>query len=235
MTKFLIAVCGVIVFGSSEWAETIRLQGIVRPPYVCDPASGQEGFLLDIARIAFESRGAKLEFKIIPFQRALAEVRSGEADGLVGVLRKNAPNLVFPKEEQAFSQKKFYVQKDNSWRYTGLVSLLNIQLGTIQGYSYGLLDSYLKKFDRKTVQPLSGESLITRNLLKLEMGRIDAVIEDNMVMDYSLMMLKKADHFVIAGELPGDNIYIAFSKNNPKSEQYAQQLSDTTEQFLADF
>jgi len=211
-------------------AETIRLQGIVRAPYVCGPASGQEGLLLDIARIALERGGDRLDFKISPFNRALRTVRDGEADALVGILRKNAPDLVFPKEEQAFSQKMFYVQKNNRWRYTGLVSLLHIQLGTIQGYSYGMLDSYLKKFERETVQSLSGKALITRNLTKLELERIDAVIEDNLVMDYYLKELKKGDQFAIAGELPGDNIYIAFSQSNPKSAQYAQQLSDTMEQ-----
>lgn len=205
---------------------TVVLGGVVRCPYLCAPESGRPGFLVEIARAAFEPRGYRVEVADVPWSRAIQQAKRGDIAGLVGAMRRNAPDLVYPEVEQAFTRMGFFVKRSNPWRYAGLVSLRKVELGLIQDFSYGELDSYVRKhLGTDRVQPLSGQRPLLRNIEKLGLGRVSAIVEDDIVMRYKLRTLARSDELQRAGELTGENVYIAFSRKDPKAHHYAQQLS----------
>lgn len=226
IVMFLIFACLSLDY-SVLHAETIVLSGIDWCPYICKSNSKYSGFLVDIAEIAFSKVG-KISYKFQPWNRSISNTKTGKITGLIGVIKKNAPTLVYPKEEQAFTQVRFFVRQDNSWEYTGLVSLKKVQLGVIQNYSYGEMDSYIRKYSKtRYVQPISGENAISQNIKLLRKKRISAILIDYMVMDYTLKKNNELNIFREAGKLIGNNVYIAFSPKNPKSKQYAKLLSNT--------
>lgn len=222
--------CLLSIF-SQAFADIVVLGGFGRCPYICEESNKKPGFLIDIATHAFERNGHKVEFRVLPWKRAIQFARDHKIDGIVGVLRKNVPDFIFPEEEQAFQQQRFYVRANHPWHYTGLMSLKKIRLGVIDGYSYGQLDSYIRKYQGTgLVEGVAGLDGLRRILLMFDHNRVTGILEDYLVMNYQVERMGRDGQFVEAGRLFGDNIYIAFSPGSPKSEGYAVILSRTMKQ-----
>lgn len=217
------------------WAETIRLGGMPRCPYICDINDPQSGFMLDIAREIFEGQGYQVQFDPLPWSRALRSVRSGGLDGIAGVLRRNAPDLIYPRQAQALSDYAFFVPQDSNWQHTGLVSLWQVRIGITQDISYGSMDSYIHRYlDDARIQSLAGEAAIDQNLLALKRQRIDVVLEDRAVMGYHLRSDALTISLKEAGSLHSEHLYIAFSPGSPRASEYSQILSDGLDLLRAD-
>lgn len=224
--KFVLFLLHILIFSPFAFGDTITLCGIVRAPYVTGDEA-KPGFLVEIAQSAFEPNGHTVEFEALPWKRAIIMVRQNTKNGLVGVIRRNVPDFIFPDEEQAFQQQRFFVNSGNPWKYKGLLSLKQVYIGVIGGYSYGQMDSYIQKYKyTKFVQEIFGYQSLERNIRKLERNRISVVLEDHIIMNYALKILGKTEQFTEAGSLFGENVYISFSPNNPKSIEYATLLSN---------
>ncbi len=218
---------GVLILLSpfSAGAETLRLGGMIRCPWVCTDAEGMPGVLVEIATSVFEPEGVEIEFQSLPWSRALRYVRAGNIDAITGVLRRNAPELVFPGRPQAVSQFVFVVPDSESWRHVGLVSLWQVRIGVTQDVSYGSMDSYIRRYrDSDRIQALSGETAIIQNLRALQSQRIDVLLEDRSVLNYHLKGAAEY-HLKEVGVLPAENLYIAFDPEHPDSESRAGLLS----------
>jgi polar amino acid transport system substrate-binding protein len=66
----------------------------------------------------------------------LSGAEAGEIDGVVGALKEDAQNLVFPAEPLLSITDDFYVLSDSQQAYTGLESLKGLAIGIISDYSY---------------------------------------------------------------------------------------------------
>ncbi|MFN3699925.1 MAG: substrate-binding periplasmic protein [Alphaproteobacteria bacterium] len=208
--------------------------------YNCDPNSDEPGFLIEMAKVAFERHGIEVEYQVIPWTRAIDEAREGNISGIVGAYITDAPDFIFPETSQAFSQNGMFISSaSDSWVYNDLDSLENRSLGVISDYSYGdALDQYIEenKNDMSRIQILFGDLAAKNNIRKLAAGRIDVIIEDVAVMEYILSqddMIGFREKIRFAGVAPGDDgdrspSYIAFSPQNPFAEKYAQIMSVET-------
>lgn len=207
-------------------AHTIELSGISRCPYLCPDNKKQPGFLLEIVRLAFKPHGISVRFIQLPWSRAVIWTRTGQIAGVIGLQRKGYLELIFPTEEQAYEQLRFFVLKNDPWRYTGLLSLRKIQIGVTQDFSYGEIDSYIKKYSgTPAVQSLPGSNTLHRNIKRLQLKRISAILEDYVVMNYTLNQMGEPGKLTEAGVLSGDNVYVAFSPKRPEAKRYADILS----------
>ena len=197
-------------------------------PYNCTPGSKTEGFMVDIAKSVFEKNGHKVIYKNMPWSRAVVSGRAGEVTGIIGAYKEDAPDFVFPEEALARSGQDFFVERSSEWKFNGLESLEGISLGVIQDYSYGqLLDDYISKNkkDPSKIQATGGDNALNTNLKKLLAGRIKAIVEDKSVMMFNLDLNKAKEKVKAAGGLPTQDVFIAFSPKNPKSNEYANLLS----------
>ena len=210
-----------IVLVADEWC-----------PYNCDPVSDKPGFMVEIATIAFAKQGHTIKYITLPWARAIISVRAGWYDGIIGSGKHETPDFIFPDTALGKATHTFYVKKENPWRYEGLDSLKAINLGVITKYSYGnLLEDYIKpnKGNRK-VQIVTGNNALNKNIKKLLLGRIDALIEDKSVFNYHLHSTQAPDEFTDAGAAYSEKVYIAFSPKIANSKNYAEILSNTIEE-----
>lgn len=219
------AVADKITMVADEWC-----------PYNCNPASDAPGFIVEIAGQVFKKSGDEIEYTTMSWEQAVDAVYQGEFNAVVGISREEAPGLTFTPEPLGKMAEVFFAKKGSSWKYTDVDSLRQVKIGIIQGYSYGaLLDNYFEEnIDRPTVIVASGERALGNNIDKLKSGEIDLLLEDPNVFHYYFssrgIMDQLADFMEI--KAPGEPafIYVAFSPGNPKSEAYAQTLSQGVEE-----
>jgi polar amino acid transport system substrate-binding protein len=182
--------------------------------------------MVDVARIIFREAGYNVDLKIRPWTRVINEVRSGKINGIVACFKSHAPDFIFPTVNLGISQAKFYVRKDNPWRYNGTESLKKMKLGTVQDYDYQELNDYIRKNPDK-VEVVVGQDPVAQNIERIMLGRIGVMNDNENVVKYTLLKLKLNDKIVQAGYYGEPNIYyIAFSPKNPQSKIYAKILSD---------
>ncbi|MEH6471353.1 MAG: transporter substrate-binding domain-containing protein [Halopseudomonas sp.] len=218
---------GLLCIPNGLQAKTLQLGGIVRCPYVCAADDPYPGFMLEIAQKVFDQAGHKVQFELLPWGRALRYVRRGSLDGVVGVSRRNAPDLLYPQRAQAIARYAFFVPSTSAWQYSGLVSLWQVRVGVTQDISYGSMDSYIRRYrDGVQIQSLAGETAASQNLHALSRGRIDVLLEDRAVMDYLAHKNPASVKLTQAGSLHAERLFIAFSAVLPESEDYAATLSD---------
>lgn len=215
-------------------AETITIVADEWCPYNCAPDTEKLGIFIEIAKKAFEPKGITIDYKIIPWARAVEETRSGKFTAITGASRGDAPDFIFPKTPQTYSVMSFFVPTESTWAYENEESLKNISVGVINGYSYGTeFDTYVKKnlANPKYIQEVSGDDSLEINTNKLLKKRIGALIESGTVMKYYLAENDLSEKIKEAGSLPVDGdqaLYIAFSPKNKNAAKYAEILSNTT-------
>lgn len=211
-------------------ADTITLKADTWMPYNGD-GKAETGYMLDVARTVFEAKGHKVVYAVTPWEKAVAETRSGKCTGIIGASRDDTPDFVFPAEELGVSVQLFCVRSGNPWKYAGINSLKPIKLGVIKDYAYfDELDAYIKTAPPNVVFSDDEENPLPSNLTKLVEGDLGAVVEDRSVLKYTLAKMKLQGKVVFAmstaNATKSDKVYIAFSPKNPKSAEYARILSE---------
>ncbi len=222
---------------SSDTSKTITLCADPWPPFNSKPNSGREGILIDIAKIAFEKEGYSVNYKIMPWSRAILEAQKGNIEGIIGASPKEVENFVFPKIPNSYSKDAFFVPDDSPWEFKGVESLENVRLGGIHNYDYSeIISHYIQKNinDSSRIDFLLSENALELNIRKLLKGRIDVLIESPLVF---YAACKKHDIPVNQFRLidfadKASGVYIAFSPNKENSKKLADLLDKTMQQLL---
>ncbi len=202
-------------------------------PINCTPETEKPGYMVELARHIFEKAGHTVEYKMVPWERAIAESRKNKYSAIIGAYIGDAPDFVFPKNEQALIGNSFFASKESTWTYKDLSSLSKVKIGVIKGYDYGEeMNLYIKENNKTAkVQVVAGETALELNIKKLLKGRIDAILESEFVFNYKVSQMGFKEKIKSAGQaVEPEKTYIAFSPANPKSKEYAKILSDGMEQ-----
>lgn len=214
----------------SGQTETIILAADTWAPYNIQPNKAPEGYMIDVAREVFKAHGIDIDYRVVPWSRAIEGTRKGEYTGAVGPSTTEGVGLIFPEEELSRNYLSFWVKKGNPWRFTSHASVNDVTLGLIEKYDYlDWLNTYAQasRNDKTKVQFVFGEAPMEMNLRKLLAGRIGAVVDSEATVRFTASQLHILDKIELAGS---DNevspCYIAFSPANPKSPSYARMLSD---------
>jgi polar amino acid transport system substrate-binding protein len=232
-TARCIAMAACLVFsffaGPSP-ADTIVLAADEWCPFDCKAeTAGSKGFMVEVAETLLTRAGHVVTFKFMRWDAAVSACRAGKVTGVVGALKGDAPDLVFPTVEQGSISQAFFTLKGSTWRYTGLQSLDSVVLGCAAGYSYCPdIDGWIAKNrkNRSRVAACTGVRPLEDLISLLKHGMITAVIEESSVFTYKANTMNLADSFRIAGygcrPQPG---YVAFSPKCAASGTYAEILS----------
>lgn len=222
--------------GPSADAATISIVADEWCPYNCTPGSSDPGFMIEIAQKVLGAAGHTIDYKILPWSRAVDETRKGKFTAVVGAANDDAPDFAFPGSALGLSTTVFAVRKGDPWRYTGPASLAGISVGVIQDYSYeDGFDAYVEANakDSAKIQVATGEDALGINIKKLEAKRIGALVEDQAVLEYELKQAGKAGTFDVAGDLGESELFIAFSPAVAESKEYARLLGEGVEKMRA--
>lgn len=203
----------VLAEGSPAAPSVISVVADTWCPYNCDDGSRQQGFVVDILREVFAAHGYILKYRTVPWTNALDDVKSGKSDAILGVSLEEARSLVVSRDPIAENQTCFYTRDDDPFRFQTAKSLSTRKIGVTNGYLYGGdLDEYIAKFrtDYSRVQIASGDRPLVLNIRKLLARRVDTIIENKWVMEYSSAKFKITGIRLAGCEAPSP-LYLAFS------------------------
>ena len=107
----------------------------------------ETGLVVDIAKAVIEAKGHTVSYTVASWSRAIEDCRSGQYNAIIGATIEDAPDFVYPVEEQCQIRFAFFAKKGSPWKYRGIDSLKTIRLAVIQDYGYEqeLLD-YIKVY-----------------------------------------------------------------------------------------
>ena len=228
--------CGALLLtmACSSFADTISIRADEWYPMNGTPGAEKPGFMIEIAQRALEKGGHSIDYKLMPWERAIDETRKGSVDCVVGAYEADAPDLIFPDEAMGEDDTGFYVAKGNSYTHS-MDALKSKKIGVIGGYAYddGEIDAYIATND-PNVSISKGNDALEKNIKKLEAGRIDVVLESPPVINAKLAEMGLADKIVLATTLGDPSaLYVACSPANPKSKEYAQLMGDGVRELRA--
>lgn len=204
----------------------IKLGVTKRCPYICAENATNQGLLIDVIKSIFNKDNIKVDIEYFPMNRALRMLDNNEIDGVIGILQRNAPELIYPDESIGQVRYLMYTAEKSDWIYTGLSSLQGQTLGVEVGKSYGIFDSYIQRHanDKRIIYQHYGDNS-TGNLIKLLGNKyIDVLIEDKNVLDFYTKNTK-GGRLKVGGVIPSDNLYVGFSDKNINAKQYAEIIS----------
>ena len=190
----------------------IALEGTYPPFNFKDQKSGQlAGYDVDVARLVAARLGLKPEFVSTEWSAILAGLAAGRYDVIISQVG------ISPKREQAFdfsipytySNAQLIVRKNDAARYASLADLKGKKLGVGQG---SVFEQQAKAVPGIIVKsyPAAPE-----NLQDLAVGRIDAALNDSLMVAY---LLKNSRLPIQAGARVGapERTGIAFQKGSPQ-------------------
>jgi cystine transport system substrate-binding protein len=205
----------------------VAMEGTYPPFNFKDQKTGQlSGYDVDVARLIATRMGLKVEFVATEWSAILAGLGAGKYDVIVGQVG------ITPQRQQAFdfsspytySSPQLIVRKDDKASYASLDSLKGKKLGVGQG---SIFEQQAKAVGGIEVRsyPAAPE-----NLQDLANGRIDAALNDSLMVAY---LLKNSTLPIKAGARVGkvERMGIPFAKGNP---QFAAALDKTLAAVAAD-
>ncbi len=206
-----------IVIAADEWC-----------PYNCIPGSDKPGYMVEIAREAFDLESStkyNVSYKKLPWTRAIKMAQEGKVAGIIGAIKSEAKGLYVPIEEQGRMYAKFFSAKGGDWQYRNISSLdeKGVILGAISGYDYDEeIASYIVGHPSK-VYLSHGDTALPELIRLLSRSRIKVLIEDQAVFWYNVSKLGfKSGDFRVAGTTSEpQKLFIAFG-----NKKHAEILSD---------
>lgn len=207
-------------------ADTIILAADLWCPINCDTADAYQGIMVELAEIIFAKAGHTVDYRIMPWSRAIDDARNGKIAGIIGAFMGDAPDFIFPQNELLkISGDSFFVKKGNKWQYKDMSSLSSITLGVIQDYDYGIeMNEHIK--NSKNIFVIGGSNPLERLNKMLMTNRIDVIIESPPVFWHTANTMDLKDSVIYAGQISEpEKCFISFSPKIPKSKEYADILS----------
>jgi cystine transport system substrate-binding protein len=190
----------------------IALEGTYPPFNFKDPKSGQlTGYDVDVAKLVCARLGLKPEFVTTEWAAILAGLGAGRYDVIisqVGITAKRQQAFDFSRP-YTWSAPQLIVRRNEPVNYTELNQLKGKKVGVGQGSVFEQQAKAVPGIDVKSY-PAAPE-----NLQDLAFGRIDAALNDSLMVGY---LLKNSQLPIRAGARVGavERMGIALRKGNPK-------------------
>jgi len=207
-------------------ADTVILTADHWCPHTCDPESGRSGYMIDIAREAFALAGLKTQYQIRPWATGLNEIRAGLADGIVGTLPGEAPDL--PRNHLPLGRQSnaFAVRAEDPFNFIDMTSLAGRRIGTVKDYSYSTdIDAWLAQHPQQVLAQ-AGNRAAETNLGRLLDRQVDLVLDDEAVLRDTIIRTGRTGKVRTAGRLAGGSLHISFSLARQRGNSLADVLDN---------
>ena len=184
-------------------AQSLKMIADNWAPYT-DAEGTSPGFMTEMAQAAIAKAGFTVTYELVPWTRAVAQVKEGKADLLLAVLgdQVKTEGLISCSEPFAFTTTDLYTLKTSTWTYKDISSMEGQSLGAIQDYEYGdELNPYVKKYakDDTRVAFSTGDIPIQTSIRKLVAGRVTVLVDDRTVVMWHAGKLGVQDKVRLAG------------------------------------
>lgn len=212
-------------------AESISIRADEWLPYNGPATLKPPGYMIELAQKIAAANGHTISYATMPWDDAVAAVRRGAHDCVVGALKSDAEGFAFPAASWGTSQNAFYTLDDSKWHFAGIASLESVRLAVIEGYSYSdELDAYIEKnkADPNRIVMVSSAGRAQMNVVsRLISKKADVMVEDINVARQTIGKLNLNGRVVMADlTSEPDDLFIACTPADPRGKQYAQMFSD---------
>jgi polar amino acid transport system substrate-binding protein len=185
--------------------------------------------MIEIAQEIMLKHGHKINYEIMNWSRAIAEVKLGKYDAIAGANRSVLEGFTIPRVSSGANENYIWTLNDSLWTYENESSLQEINLGVVNAYSYGEeIDKPIAKKGKNIIK-VAGSNPLPRLIQMTESHRIMAFVENPFVLSYTLKNLKKAPTFFksVSKNISNDpDLFIAFSPMNKNSLLYTKLMDE---------
>lgn len=225
----LVVICANAATPASNRILSIRADSWY--PVNGDPQSAQPGFQIELARQIFTAHGYRLDYQVMPWTRAVRLVRDGKINCIVGALRSEVPDFVFPGSHWGMGSHSFYTLKGNPWHYHDLTSLKGQKIGLIANYSYSPAFDQLarQRTNSDQFQFINTSDPLRSNIRKLLAHHLTTFVEIRMIADAKLHALGLEGQVIPAGNLTAPlPLYLACSPALSISQDIVRWVDEDT-------
>lgn len=219
----------MLLFSSREvHADVLTFRADYSCPYVCDPQSSEPGYMVELLKTIFKKEGIPIEVKITNWARSIQETRMNIAQGLIATSKGDAPDLIYPVKAMGATRPAIYTQKNSPWSLEENENIEGRRIGIINGYWYGKELNRLLKSHPESFVSISGERPINQILKMIQNKRLDAFVENSIIVDHTLKeQTTSAADIKQSSLIPVEDpyLYVAFSPKNSKSRFYAHIIN----------
>jgi len=230
--RYWIACAALCTLCTPAVSETLRLLTVEYPPYFGESLENG-GFVTDVVQETLIRAGYEVEIQFLPWRRALAIVRAGEADGIVGAYftEKRSEYLNYT-DLVALNEEVFIRVQGDKFPYQSLTDLKDHVVGVLDG-SAQHEDLVAQGFQTNT------STSFKQIFMKLGAERIDAMLIGRAVMNHMLVNnqelapLRNAFETLEPAYSVGE-FYTTISKKNPNADQIVAAFNAALAQMRAD-
>lgn len=190
------------------------------PPY---SGAGGQGLSRQLAEAALATQGIGMNVVVVPYARALNQTMAGQADACWNVTRQASTEaqFVFGREPLLQATASYYYRAGQEQTYQSPADIPDgTRIAVINGYEYG--DEFEMHRRRLQLMEVSKQRQMIELLLS---GRVDMAIFFDRVLDYNVRFYGyDPERIRRGGRNHTSDIYIAFSRANPRAAELADRL-----------
>ena len=194
------------------YSKTLTFAAINFPPYIYFEKEEVKGFNVEILNTIFSQMGITIQYKQIPWARAMILLKSGEIDALFPmVITKERLNFIDFSDSFTSEPFALFVKQDSKIQYKGkLEDLSSYTFGRVRGYSSGaFFDSAVQSGIINLTESINSE----QNISKFLKGRFDILVDNKYYILYQLKKLHKSKEIkILTPLLANTKAYLGFSK-----------------------
>lgn len=208
--------CALLAFSAVASADTITVRSDYWFPYNGEPGNAQEGYMIDLLRLAAAANGDTIDYRLMDWELALERTLAGTSDCVVGAIESDAPNHLRSSAPWGSSQNVVYALAGNSIKLNQVEDLKPLRIGAVQDYAYGdAIDAVLAADDAQVNRVEASRRAFPLLVMKVVTHKIDVLIEDENVASAGLKQLGLSDRVVpVSSSLTeADDLFVACTPN----------------------
>ncbi len=223
--NYCIIVLAAFIFLSPGRAVAVKELVILSsnyPPHIYEENGVIKGLRVELLTELFKRMGYTYVPKIMPWARAVTMIKEGRADGICSIWYKpeREAYLSYPKFPYVLEVQAIYQRiGTQEVHYESLQDFKGMKLGTIRGFAYP------KDFMKSPLFKIETVATDKQNFVKLAMGRLDIVISDSIVGDYTIQQADLKDKIFRNKNNYNEGFwgYVAFSQKRSDAKHLAQE------------
>ena len=196
----------------------VSFVGDIWCPYNCAEQDTRRGALVDMLAEILARRGIALDYRVLPWTRALQEVSEGRQDGIIGAGESDARSALLTRKPWLHAELATLTHRDSGFRWQGFASLAGKSVVVIANYEYAApLPAWLAA-NPDAVHQLSGDNAFRQAVLLIQHKRQQVFFSSYPALHRHLQVANLNDTLEINRTGLKTPIYMGVAKAKPHSD-----------------
>ena len=210
-------------------AQTLVVVADTWCPYNCEPTAKKPGYVVELLKSAFATKGQSVSYRVMPWTRALLDTHSGKAAAVIAANAREAAEhqLAIGSEPIGVAKGCVFVPGSSPFKYRSIQDLDGLtRVGVVGGNAYqNDFGEWLSRPEnRPKTHEVFADNPSERRAEMMTRGRLDGIFEDYTEMAYVLSAKGLQNQIVSAGCQSPSPLYVGFSKKHPHAQDLVATL-----------